>query len=78
VTNEHPGTTTSSTTIGSNSWTTISGTGTLAGTASTFTLYGVDHSSTTYIIVTVAPTSTSSSETTNFFKPMIQTFTFLK
>jgi hypothetical protein len=84
ATNEHVGTATKTATIGNNTWTTLSATGTVSISGvgspipSTFVLYGIDHSGVTYFILTIAPTSTASHDNTSFFQPIIQTFTFLQ
>jgi hypothetical protein len=62
----------------SGSWTVASGSTEVSGTALTAHLYGMDHNDQTFIIITFAPTSSTATDQTTYFDPMLTSFTFLK
>ncbi|MBA3824810.1 MAG: hypothetical protein H0X24_13060 [Ktedonobacterales bacterium] len=71
------GSTTSSATFTSGTWQGIQGTATFNGVASTITELGQDHNGKTFMIFTIAPTVSSSSDGNTYFQPIMDSLSFL-
>ncbi len=70
--------TTSTASYPSGTWAVASATTLLLGEPYVVRLYGIAHSGHTVIIVTLAPSSSATTDQTTYFAPMFTSFTFLK
>jgi hypothetical protein len=70
--------TTNSMSLASGTWTGLQGTAMFAGTDSVITELVQDHNDKSFMVVTIAPKETDSSDGNTYFQPLVASITFLK